>query len=197
LIDSNPAATCGYMEFTGTGLTAVKTALDGLKREMAILGARILEEQKNVGEAAETIELRSQGDTATLSSIVNSVQEGLKQVLKYLCYWMNLPDSEIDKIDVTMNKDFISSKITPMEISALLAALQAGEISQDTFLYQLKIGEILPEDRTIEDEKELIDMDNDKRMKNDMSNYLGSFDTGLGGGSMGTLQEGLDQYGGG
>jgi hypothetical protein len=187
LIDTNTDASCGYMEFTGTGLTAVRTAMGDLKREMAILGARILEEQKNVGEAADTIELRSQGDTATLSSIANNAQEGLKQVLRFLCYWMNLSDAEIDKVDVTLNKDFISSKITPLEITALLGALQAGEISQDTFLYQLKIGEIIPEDRTIDEEKDLIDLDSNKRMKD-----LGTSYPGLGNsGSMGSL----DQFG--
>jgi hypothetical protein len=162
LMDSNPQAKCGYLEFTGTGLTSVRTAMQDLKREMAILGARILEEQKNVGEAADTIEHRSQGDTATLSSVVTSTEQGLVQVLKYMCKWMGLPEES--EIVVSLNKDFISSKLSSSDLLALLQALQAGEISQDTFLYNLKVGEILPDDTSIEDEKDKIDLDNAKRM---------------------------------
>jgi hypothetical protein len=195
LIDSSADAKCGYMEFTGTGLTAVNTAMLDLKKEMAVLGTHFLEEQKRATEAADTIWFRSQGDTATLSSIVGSCQEGLKQVLRYLCYWLNLSEGEVDQIDVQMNKDFLSSKITSQEITALLQALQAGEISQDTFLYQLKVGEIIPDDRTIEEEKELIDMDNEKRMANappEGGDMQGMLDELLGGGGGDAPQEGAD-----
>jgi len=55
-----------------------------------------------------------------------------------------------------LNRDFVSGKMSAQDITALLQALQAGKISIDTFLYNLQRGEILPEMRTIEDEKLLI-----------------------------------------
>ena len=66
---------------------------------------------------------------------------------------MGISDSNIK---VSMNRDFVSSKLSAQDITALLSAVQAGRISMDTFLYNLRVGDILPPDRTIEDEKNLI-----------------------------------------
>jgi hypothetical protein len=43
-------------------------------------------------------------------------------------------------------------------MSSLMGAWQSGGISHDTFLFNMKKGEILPPDITIEDEKGLIEI---------------------------------------
>lgn len=156
LVTTDADAKCGYLEFTGQGLRAVKDALNDLEKNMAVVGSRVLEEQKRQTEAAETARLRSSGDTATLSTIVSSVEEGTKQLLKYFGYWLGTP---VENPVVKLNTDFVSAKLGSDEVIALLHAIQAGVISQDSFLYQLKQGEILPPDRTIEEEKALIEKD--------------------------------------
>ena len=153
-ISEKPEATCGFLEFSGDGLKAIKEALEDIARHMAVLGARLLEEPKRAVEAADTIRLRSSGDSATLSSIVNSAELGLVGILRIVAEWMKQADSEI-AIDI--NKDFVSEKLSSQDITALLLAVQAGRISMDTFLYNLKVGEILPEDRSVDDEKDLIE----------------------------------------
>lgn len=156
LISTDPQAHCGYLEFTGQGMEAVRKAIEDLEKDMAVVGARVLEEQKRQTEASETVRLRSSGDMATLASIVASAEEGTKTIVSYMSYWMGMT---MEPVSIKFNTDFISARLTSDEIIALVNAIQTGEISQNTFLYQLKEGEILPPDRTIEEEKALIEAD--------------------------------------
>jgi len=149
-ISDNPEARCGYLEFSGAGLTAVENALDRLEGQMAIMGARMLEEQKKAAEAADTVRMRYSGDTATLSTIVTAVEQGMMKALDYLGVWMGMDSAESE---VHLNREFVSEKLAAQDITALLQSWQAGAISLDTFLYQLQVGEILPADVTVEDEK--------------------------------------------
>jgi len=153
-ISEKPDARCGYLEFSGEGLRAIKEAMENIERRMAVLGARLLEEQKKAVEAADTHRIRSSGDSATLGSIANSAELGLLNILRIAAEWMG---KSPDGIILTMNKDFVDQRLSSQEITSLLAAVQAGRISMDTFLYNLKAGEILPEDRTVDEEKEMIE----------------------------------------
>lgn len=152
-ISEDPQAKCGYLEFTGQGIAAIEKSLDKLERQMAVAGARLLEEQKAGVEAAEAIRLRTSGDDATMGSIVTTIEDGIKKVFGYMADWSGAGES----IDVTMNRDFVSQKLTAQEITALLQTVQAGKMSTDSFIYNLQMGEYLPPDRNIEDEMKLIE----------------------------------------
>ncbi len=79
-------AATGFLEYTGQGLTTFERAMDRDERLMAILGARLLEMQKRVGETAEAIELRQSGENSILGCVANSVGMSLTQVLRW-AYW--------------------------------------------------------------------------------------------------------------
>ncbi len=57
-----------------------------------------------------------------------------------------------------MNTDFVSTEISPQQITALMQAYQGGGISHDTFIYNMVQGEVTPPDVTVEQEKELIEV---------------------------------------
>ena len=66
---------------------------------MAVLGSRLLEDQKKVGETAQAIELRQSGEYSVLNSIATSVSESLTQVLRWVYWWNStedVPDSVTD-----------------------------------------------------------------------------------------------------
>jgi len=149
-VTENEAAKCGYLEFGGSGLGAVRVAREDLKQEMATMGARLLEGQKAAAEAAETVERRQSGDVATLSSICSSIENGMKKLLEYVSLWIT---ATVGEITVALNRDFVSDRLAPQQITALLQALQSGAISLDTFLWNLQQGEILAPDTTVEEEK--------------------------------------------
>jgi len=159
IVSENEQAKVGMLEFTGQGLSAVRDALKDLESKMAVLGARLLEEQKRAAEAAETLVIRSAGDSATLSSISGNLDRGFEEAILYTMLWFNLPETEASNISVKCNKDFVAAQLASSEITALLKALQTGNISQRTFLYQMKQGEILPDNWTIDDEMEEIEVE--------------------------------------
>jgi hypothetical protein len=167
-VTEDPNASCGFLEFTGQGLGAVEKAIDKIEKQMAVMGARLLEEQKKGVETAESLELRQSGDLATLGSIVTTIEAGMNKALDYLGMWTGKKTGGT----VEMNRDFIAAALSPEQILALLQALQAGYLSQDTFLYNLSAGDILPPGRTIEDEKKLIESETPPPSKTGGGNSL-------------------------
>ena len=153
-ISNNIGASCGYMEFTGQGLGAIKDAKKSLEDNMAILGSRVIEQNRSRVETAEAARIRQSGESGALTAIVENISEGLTVTIKRYTEWVGNAD---DSTYVKMNTDFIDTSVSPQEITALLAALQSGSMSLDTFLYNLKMGEILPPGREVEDEKLLIE----------------------------------------
>ncbi len=153
-------ANAGYLEFTGQGLTTFERAMERDEKLLAVLGSRLLEGQKKVGEAAQAIELRQSGENSVLSSLAQSVSRSLTHVLRWVYWWQrfdNMPeDIGEDKVLLELNTDFSTKGMDPQEIQAVVAAWQAGAISRDTMTDLFRRGEILPEGRTLEEEEQLI-----------------------------------------
>ena len=63
-------------------------------------------------------------------------------------------------IEVSLNTDFTDTKINAQDLTALMGAWQSGGISHETFLHNMKKGEVIPDDVSVEDEKSRIDMQN-------------------------------------
>ena len=76
---------------------------------------------------------------------------------KYMARWEGLNENEVH---VELNMDFVDVRIPHQEIIALVQAYQMGGISMDTLLYNLKQGEVIPDDVSIDDEREKIEMAN-------------------------------------
>jgi hypothetical protein len=106
---------------------------------MAVLGARLLEEQKRAAEAAATVELRQAGETSTLIRIIQTVEEGLTRCLRWIAWWASLTTTKEDPaISISLNRDLASIRATPQEISALVQALQGGAMAFETVYANLE-----------------------------------------------------------
>jgi hypothetical protein len=159
-VTDTTGANAGFLEFTGQGLSTFERAMDRDERLMAVLGSRLLEDQKKVGETATAIELRQSGENSILGNIAYNVSSSLTQVLRW-AYWWNstdgLPDDITnDHVLIELNTDFSTKGLASQDIQAIVAAWQAGAISRDTMTELFRRGEVLPEGRTTEEEEELI-----------------------------------------
>lgn len=159
-VTDTPGATAGFLEFTGQGLSTFERAMDRDERLMAVLGSRLLEDQKKVGETATAIELRQSGENSILGNIAINVSASLTQVLRW-AYWWNsteaLPDDITnDQVLIELNTDFSTKGLASQDIQAIVAAWRAGAISRDTMTELFRRGEVLPEGRTLEEELKLI-----------------------------------------
>ncbi|MCP4149824.1 MAG: DUF4055 domain-containing protein [bacterium] len=152
-------AKVGMLEYSGVGINSVRTELNEIKKEMAVMGSRLLEEQPSVAETATGQRLRQAGNVSTLSTIAGQIEQGYTRALKYAARWMRQDES---KVSCVLNKDFLDSQLSPQQITVLMQAWQGGGISQDTFIHNLIRGEIVPGSRSIEDEKLMIVAEGDK-----------------------------------
>src|SRR5512136_366547 len=166
-VSETPGATAGFLEFTGQGLTTHERAMDRAERLMATLGSRMLADEKKVGETATAIELRQAGEYSILGNLALSVSESLTQVLRW-GYWWNsteeLPDDvKGEQVLLQLNTDFSTKGLASQDVQAIVAAWQAGAISQDTMFDLFRRGEVLPEGRTNAEEATLIKSDDQQR----------------------------------
>ena len=158
-VTETPGATAGFLEFTGQGLTTFERAMDRDERLMAILGSRMLEEQKRVGETAEAIELRQSGENSVLMTLALSVSDSVSQVLRWI-YWWNSTEASPETISedlvlLQLNTDFSAKGLGSDELTAIVAAWQAGAISRETMFDLFRRGEVLPPGRTDAEEARL------------------------------------------
>jgi Domain of unknown function (DUF4055) len=136
-------------------------AMNRDERLLAILGSRLLESQKRVGETAQAIELRQSGETSALANIATSVSASLTQILRWAYWWNSTEDTPdnvtTEQVLLELNTDFSTKGLSAQEIQSIVAAWQANAISRDTMTELFRRGEVLPEGRSVEDEAKLIE----------------------------------------
>src|SRR5439155_18494290 len=91
-----------------------------------------------------------------LGSIVASLNQSLTHVVLLAQWW--LQGGEVDRVAASfaMNTDLDAHAMSGDEITAVVAAWRAGAISRDTMLERLKRGEVLPDGRSVAQERALI-----------------------------------------
>ena len=126
-----------------------------------MLGSRLLEGQKKVGETAQAIELRQSGENSILGNIAVNVSASVTQILRWAFWWNSTEESPDDvtneQVLVELNTDFSTKGLSAQEIQSIVAAWQANAISRDTMTALFRRGEILPEGRSAEEEARLIE----------------------------------------
>lgn len=132
----------GMLEFTGAGLRSLHEAMEEKKKEMATLGARMLEAQEKMNETATAVLVRHSADYASLKTIAQTVEQGLTMLLQIMCWWMGTETkaSDVTSAQAELNKEFMSVKVDPQTIQVALTALQSGNMSFETFYAILQQG---------------------------------------------------------
>lgn len=160
-IIADPAASCGFLEFSGAGLAALERGLEQKEAQMAVLGARMIQGKQAGVEAAETARIHQAGEIASLRSIASAVEDAVEKALNLVIQWESLTG----EAEVELNKEFLDAEFTFGDVAAVVAAYQAGGMSLDTFLWNLKRGNMMPEDTTIEDESAKIAIEREEAAK--------------------------------
>lgn len=146
---TEPQASAKFLEFTGQGLEALAKNLERKEQQMAVLGARMLEALKKGVESAQTASIHRVGEESMLAAVAQTISLGMTRALVWFCDWAGTAvDARVD-----INKDFYPVEITFQEIAALVAAWQAGAISDQVLFDNLQQGEIIAQGVTLEEEQ--------------------------------------------
>lgn len=156
-VTENAQAQAGFIEFTGAGLTYLENALKEKQEQMAALGARMLEVKSADAEAFETVQLRSNAEQASLVAFSEALSATITRALQFFAWWEGSATAKVADFEETcvlvLSTDFVGQKLSAQQLTALVAALQAGALSYDAFYYNLEQGEMFPENWTQEDEE--------------------------------------------
>lgn len=132
----------GMLEFSGAGLKSIVDAMQEKKKQMAVIGARMLEDVPIVDETATAVVIRRSGENANLRTVANAVEQALTFVLQIVVWWqtptLNTPNDA--PASVELNKEFFNVKISASDVTAALAALQDGSMSFETWWNLLTTG---------------------------------------------------------
>jgi hypothetical protein len=150
--------TAGMLEFSGSGLASLVTAMDEKKKQMAAMGARLLESEPTTSETASAVKMRHSGEHASLRTMAGAIEKGFTLVLQIFAWWAGTEAKPVDtKVECELNKEYLDIKATPDEVRVALTALQAGEISYATWYNILQTGGWAIEGVDAKTERKLID----------------------------------------
>ncbi|WP_338762025.1 DUF4055 domain-containing protein [Massilia sp. METH4] len=139
-------ATAGMVEYSGTGLNAIETRIDKKEKQMAVLGARMLEQQKAQAETAETAGIHRSGEQSALATVADTIGEAIGRALAWFDEWAG----GTGKVEFAINKDFIPRVLDAQQLAALVAAWQAGGLSDRELFAVLQVGGIINEAQDFE-----------------------------------------------
>lgn len=136
-----------FLEFQGSGLEPLSTAMQHKEAQMALLGSRVLAAERKQTETAEAAEIHRAGESSVLSSLANAISKGLQRALKIMARW-NRSDGDVV---FKLNTDFVPQRMSAQDIQGLLLAWQGGAISKLDLFEQFQEGEVIRDGITFEE----------------------------------------------
>jgi hypothetical protein len=138
---SSKDAKAYYLEFIGQGLDGLAKALKEKEGQMSQFSAQLMDTSGKGSEAEGTVRMRFASDAANLADIADSAELVLNRAYKIIAEWIREPPPVI-----TLNKDFISDRLSYNDLRELTKTWYQGGLSDDEFRYNLKRGEVVPND---------------------------------------------------
>lgn len=146
--------TFGMLEYNGTGLDAIEKRLERKEKHMAVLGARMLEDQKKEAETAEVAGMHRSGEQATLASQGKTCSAGIRQALEWFDLWAG---GTGENVEFALNDEFMPANMTPEQLTALVQAWQNGALSPQDLFAKLQKGGVVADEQTFETQQTQIE----------------------------------------
>jgi hypothetical protein len=144
-------------------MDSMQQGLETDKKDMAMLGARLLEVTPAVAETATANQNRLAGAESPIQTLISTVSQGLTQALQIHAWWAGLTENDTDEaILLQLNKDVVPSNMSPQLLQALMQVVLNGKMSDETFYYNLQQGEIARPGVDFEEEQALIQIAKDQ-----------------------------------
>ena len=159
----------GYLEFSGSGLSQIANAMESDKESMAVLGARIIANQKKGVESAETAKIHNSAENSVLASFANNMSQIFSRLLRIYLEWSTGADIPQENVKVQINTDFDVSTMSAQELTTLVALWQSGGMAKSDLFRNLKEGEILDADRNLDEMNAEIEEEQKARMATAMA----------------------------
>lgn len=162
MTSDNPNAKAEFLSLGADGVKSLTDAMEQKEKQMSNLGAQFFDPSGNKGKnpiAYDTARILQTGETVTLTTVALALTQSCSLVIQWAAWWMGSDDApeDLTKVaSVAINTEFVTSKLDPATVTALLAARAAREMSRTAFFHNMQEGEMYPPDWTQEEEDDEI-----------------------------------------
>ena len=151
-------ATADYLEFSGPGIAAQEKAIQNALERATMFGAQLLSENSKNAESGDSRRLRLQGQHSLMRTVAMTAAAGLERALRNIAIWSG---EKPEDVEVRPFLDFMDHGLTANDVAALVAGWQSGAYSKRTLFESMQRGDIIPSERSFEEEEELIKEEGD------------------------------------
>lgn len=163
IVTNQAAAHAEYLSLKGGDITPLADREEAKMKKMAALGARMLDTQLSGGarapEAFATVQLRQTGETAVLVKLSLALTQSMTDVLSWADWWVSRRDTPEDcesECQYILNTSFIEQTIDGPTATAFMQIYLQRGMSFESLFEKFQQGELIPENRSIEEERQLI-----------------------------------------
>lgn len=135
----------GLLEFTGSGLKYLESALSMKENQIASIGGRMMPGAAGAAESDNSLKLKEQNEQTLLLNIADTVDEGITQILRWWADWNNVSADIVETILFEVNRDFLIRDVGAREIRAIHQMYADGIIPIDVVYEYLLKAEVIPE----------------------------------------------------
>ena len=137
---ADPRAKAYFLEFTGQGLGSLENAIKEKEFQMSSMSARLIDQNRKGSEAAETVRLRYSGEANMLAGIAGALEVAVNHVYNIIAEWLG---HSYGDVKIVLNRDFLDNSMSDGALNVLTDMYLKKVIDLDTYIYNLKRGEII------------------------------------------------------
>ena len=138
-----------FLEFSGSGMSALKDGINLTETQMAIMGAHIISAEKKGVETAAVAGIHRQGENGVLGAFVRNVSECITRAVKVFAEWNGYAIDGTD-FSYNLNAHYELAEQNAQILSVLLQGRSAGEFPKIVLYRFLQRIEAIPEDWTFD-----------------------------------------------
>jgi len=151
VVSSDPAAKLAWVEHSGQAIGAGRQDLKDLEFQMETHGLQLLV-AKPGGQSATGESL----DAAKETSILAMTADELKNTLEVAMGWVAQYGGIDAAVEVSVNKEFGVTMMAAQDMTAMLSAVNTGNLSRETFIAELARRGVIPAETDVDEEVERI-----------------------------------------
>lgn len=159
----DPNAKVEFASFGSEGLAGLEKALERKEQHMAALGARMLMPEGAGVESGEALAIRRGGENSALGKVADSVSRSMELLIETMGDW----EGHSEAVSFRLNTDYLPTTMTAQELTAAIAAVDRGYMSQQEFFDLLKAGGQVRDDKTYEEHQEEVSGMGDRPVNGD------------------------------
>ncbi|MGE4486359.1 MAG: DUF4055 domain-containing protein [Synergistaceae bacterium] len=145
-----------YIEPQGAALEHMRETIQDLHGEAAEYGAQLLGASKSQVESGDALRLRQNASGASLLSVMQLGAKAVDKCLDIIAEWTG---RDRNLFAFSYDSDLAEVTLSPQELSALTQTWMSGGISYESYFDRLQQAGIVPDDRTAEEERALIEQE--------------------------------------